>query len=125
VSESKLHPRRKLVMRARADISAAIVVAIRTCDLTQAELLMILAQEMMACAGVMVAEERTPAAALLTELALEDFSPAKGGPYEPHAFEPPITLDQPHSYEPVAGNSYCGWCGGGKLHPIHAEAENR
>ena len=35
-------------------------------------------------------------------------------------FAPPIGTEQPHYFEPVEGNGFCGKCGGGKLHAIHA-----
>lgn len=117
MSRSGLHPRRTAVMRARADISAAIVGAIRTCDLSRAELMMILAQEMLACSGVLVAEEREG-----REL------PSRSDQAQ-DCFARPVIVGEPHPFECIAehltGKLCCRICGGGRFHPIHQKAENR
>ena len=34
-------------------------------------------------------------------------------------FDPPLFFIDPHPFELVEGNRYCGRCGGGIMHPVH------
>ena len=38
----------------------------------------------------------------------------------PDAYDPPVMPCEPHPFVSIADNRYCGRCGGGLLHAVHA-----